>query len=188
MARHDEADAEARRAIELDPLSLLTNMTPALNFYLARQYDQALEQLQKVLEMEPNFLAARSVRGSGLVQKGMYKEAIAEYEKVLELVKGTGTAEASVKALMARVHAMRGNRSDAVKLLEEVARLGSALAYLVAGVYIALNDGDSAFEWLDKAFANHDLQLVSLKVDPLLDGIRSDPRFTQLAQRVGLSI
>ena len=63
------------------------NMTPALNLYLARQYDQAIEQLQKVIEMEPNFVAARSVLGSVLVQKGLYKEAMAEYEKCLSLQK-----------------------------------------------------------------------------------------------------
>jgi TolB-like protein/Tfp pilus assembly protein PilF len=186
MARHDEADAEARRAVELDPLSLLINMTPALNFYVAREYDQALEQLQKVLEMEPNFLAARSVRGGVLAQKGMYKEAIVEYEKVLELLKGAGTAEASVKALIARVYAKCGKKSEAMKLLEEVTAQGSALAYLVAGIYVALGNADAAFEWLDKAFEQHDVQFVSLKVDPLLDGIRSDSRFQELLHRVGL--
>ena len=187
MGRHEEADEEARRAVELDPLSLLTNMTPAMNFYLARQYDEALAQLHKVLEMEPNFPAARSVLGSVLVQKGMYEEAIVEYKKVLELIKGAAIAEASVKALIGRAFAKSGKRSEAVKLLEEAAAAGPALSYLIAGIYAALGETDSAFEWLSKAYEQHDVQLVSVKVDPTLDPVRSDPRFADLAERVGLS-
>src|SRR5918994_537605 len=79
VGRHEEADQHARRAIELDPLSLLMNMTPALNFYLAREHDKAIEELQKVVQMEPNFVAARSVMGNVLVQKGLYEEAIQEF-------------------------------------------------------------------------------------------------------------
>jgi TolB-like protein/Flp pilus assembly protein TadD len=186
LGRHEEADREARQAIELDPLSLLMNMTPALNFYLARQYDRAVEQLQKVIEMEPNFVPARSVLGSVLVQKAMYEEAIGEYQKVLELIKGAAVVEISVKAIMAHAYARWGKRTEAIGLLDEVIAAGTASPYSVAGIYAALGDGDLAFEWLHKATEQHDVQLVSLEVDPTLDGIRSDPRFADLVRSVGL--
>ena len=184
LGRHVEADQQARRAVELDPLSLLMNMTPAMNFYLARQYEPAIEQLQKVIEMEPNFVAARSVLGSVLLQKALYQEALAEYQRVLELTKGAAVVEVSVKAIMGHAYAKWGKRSDALKLLEEVTTAGTASSYTIAGIYAALGQDDAACEWLNKAFEQHDLQLVSLKVDPTLDGVRSDPRFADLIKRM----
>jgi TolB-like protein/Tfp pilus assembly protein PilF len=183
VARHEEADQHAERAIELDPLSLLMNMTRALNFYLAREYDNAIEELQKVIQMEPNFVAARSVLGNALLQKGLHNEALGEYQKALELIKGAEIAEISVKALIARADALCGKRSAALKLLQEIT---TASPYLVAGIYAALGDHDSAFERLNKACEQHDIQLVSLKTDPSLDPLREDQRFQQLVNRVGL--
>jgi tetratricopeptide (TPR) repeat protein len=186
VGRHEEADQHARRAIELDPLSLLMNMTPALNFYLSREYDKAIEQLQRVIEMEPNFMPARSVIGCVFVQKGLCEEAVSEYRKVLELIQGSATAEVSVKALMAHAYGRCGKPQDALKLLEEVFPAGTAAPYSIAGIYAALGDCDAAFEWLTKAYEQRDLQLVSLKVDPTLDGLRQDQRFHDLVKRIGL--
>ena len=186
LGRHSEAEREAKRAVELDPLSRLMNMTAALNFYLAREYDKALEQLERVLELEPNFLAARSVRGNVLAQKELYEEALGEFQKVFELIKGVPAVEVSVKAIMAQAYAKWGKKRDALKLLEEVTSAGTASQYSIAGVYAALGEVDSAFESLDEAYKQHDLQLVSLKVDPSLDGVRSDPRFNQLMTAVGI--
>ena len=186
IGRHDEADPHAKRAIELDPLSLLMNMTCALNFYVARKYDNAIAELHKVLEMEPNFVVARSVLGNVLVQKGLYEDGIREFEVALGLIKGAETAEASVKALMAHAYARSSKRQDAMSLLEEVKLVSTAPPYLIAGIYAALDDRDSAFEWLNNAYAQRDVHLVSLKVDPLLDPLRQDPRFADLVNRVGL--
>ncbi|HEX6731066.1 MAG TPA: winged helix-turn-helix domain-containing protein [Pyrinomonadaceae bacterium] len=186
VGRHAEADEHARRAIELDPLSLLMNMTPALNFYLAREYDNSIAELHKVIEMEPNFVAARSVMGNALSQSGRHDEAMIEYRKALELIKGATTAEISLKALMAHAYATRGKRSDALELLDEIILVDTASPYLIAGIYGALGQSNSAFEWLNKAYDQRDVQLVSLKVDPFLDPLRQDERFAELVNRVGL--
>ena len=187
LGRHRQADKEAKRAVELDPLSLLMNMTAALNLYLAREHDGAIEQLRKIIDMEPNFLPARSVMGSVLVQKGLYEQAMSEYQKVSELIKGaTPAVEASVKVIIAHAYGRWGKRHDAMKLVEEVVTSGAGSPYLIAGVYAALGECDLAFEWLNKAFEQHDLQLVSLKVDPSLDGLGDDARFNELTRRVGL--
>jgi TolB-like protein/Tfp pilus assembly protein PilF len=183
VGRHEEADQHAERAIELDPLSLLMNMTRALNYYLARKYDNAIDELDQVIRMEPNFVAARSVLGNALLQKGLYDEAFGEYQKASELIKGAEIAEVSVKALIARAYALCGKQSDAVTLLQEIT---DASPYAIAGVYAALGDHDSAFDWLDKAYVQHDIQLVSLKTDPSLDSLREDQRFQHLVKQVGL--
>jgi TolB-like protein/tetratricopeptide (TPR) repeat protein len=186
LGRHDEAERQSTWAVTLDPLSLLMNMTAALNFYLAREHDKALEQLERVLELEPNFLAARSVRGNVLVQKERYEEAVGEFQKVFDLIKGVPAVEVSVKAILAHAYAKWGKKTEALKLLEDVTSAGTASQYSIAGAYAGLGEIDSAFESLNKAYEQHDVSLVSLKVDPSLDGVRSDPRFNQLMTAVGI--
>lgn len=186
MGRHDEASAEAKRAVELDPLSLLMNMTPALNCYVARQYDQAVEALLKVIDMEPNFPAAHSVLGSVYEQKGMYEKAIAEYQKVMQLSEGVATVEATMKAIIARAYAGWGKTRETTKLIAELTTGGDVTPFLMAEVYSSLGEKDQAFGCLNKAYEQRDLQLVSLKVTPTLDKLRADPRFADLVRRVGL--
>jgi DNA-binding winged helix-turn-helix (wHTH) protein/tetratricopeptide (TPR) repeat protein len=186
VGRPDEARQHARLAVERDPLSLLNNMTLALNCYLARQYDEAIEQLRKVIEMDANFMAAHSVLGLVYVQRQMYEEALREFEKVLELIKGVPAVEASVKVLLGQAYARWGRKREALRLVAKVDQAGTASPYSVAGIFAALGERDQAFALLDKAFAQHDIQLVSLKVDPSLDGLRDDARFAELISRVGL--
>jgi DNA-binding winged helix-turn-helix (wHTH) protein/tetratricopeptide (TPR) repeat protein len=185
IGRHEEAFREAEMAVDLDPLSLLMNMTAALNFYTGRQYDLAIVQLKRVIEMDQHFPAARSVLGNVYVQKGMFAEALSQYGEVLNLVKGVPPVAASVKVIMAQAFARWGKKDEALTLLAEIA--GQPVSsYSVAGVYGAMGETDKAFEMLNKAYLERDLQLVSLKVDPALDELRGDPRFADLERRVGL--
>ncbi len=190
VGRHDEAMPLGKRAVELDPLSLLMNMTPALIFYLARQYDRSVEVLQKIIDLEPNFPAAHSVLGNAYAQQGMYEPAMAEYQKVLELSKGVAVVETAMKVVVAHAYARWGKSSKAIKMLDEVTKASATgtnvSPYSIAGIYAALGQSEPAFEWLNKAYEQRDLQLVSLKVAPTLDNVRSDPRFTDLVRRVGL--
>lgn len=188
LGRHEDAEQHASKAVELDPLSLLMNMTPALNLYLAGDYDRSIEQLQKIIDMEPRFIAAISVKGNVLVQQGRYEEALSEFKEVLDLVKGAESAEVSVKALTAQAYARQGRRYDALNLLDDVIAAGSASPYSIAGIHSALGDNDSAFKALNDAYQQHDVQLVSLKVDPSLESLRSDPRFQDLVKLVGIPI
>ncbi len=196
VGRHEEASIEAKRAVQLDPLSLLMNMTPALASYLARDYDAAVEQLQKIIDMEPNFPAAHSVLGNVYLQQGLFEQAMVEYQKVLELSKGVVPVEMSMKAIIAHAYAKWRKRSKAIKLLHELTAeisdsdkllgLSNVLQHSIAEIYAALGQVDEAFEWLNKAYDAHDMQMVSLKVNPTLDGLRNDARFADLVRRVGL--
>ena len=82
MGRLEEAIAEEKQAVELDPLSLVNNRTLGVAFYVSRQYDQAIEQQKKTLELDPNFFLAHDTLGMAYLHKSMYKEAMAEFEKV----------------------------------------------------------------------------------------------------------
>jgi len=192
IGRHDEAAVEARLATELDPLSLLMNMTPAMAMYLARDYDAAVRYLRDVIYLEPNFLAAHSVLGNAYVQQGLYDEAMAEYQKVLDLSKGVVVIETSMKAVIAHAYARAGDRAKARKLLEELlsdsqkALQPIVSPHSIAEIYAALGDIDQAFTWLDKAYDAHDMQMVSLKANPTLDSLRDDSRFIDVIRRVGL--
>ena len=186
VGRHDEAAAEAKRAVELDPLSLLMNMTPALTSYLARDYDSAVGELRKIVDMDPNFVVAHSVLGNVYVQQGLFEQAMAEYQKVLELSNGLAVVEAAMKAIIGHAYARWGKRSRALKMLDEMEGSSCTSPHSIAEVHAALGQRDQAFEWLNKAFDLHDMQLVSMTTNPTLDGLRSDPRFAKLVRRVGL--
>ena len=190
MARHQEAEPEANRAQELDPLSLLINMTPALTSYLARQFRRSVEALKRIIEMEPSFPAAHSVLGNVYVQMEMYDEAMTEYQKVIELSQGVAVIETAMKAIIGHLQARRGDKSGTRKILDEVAKAidegTNVSSYMIAAIHSALGERDLAFEWLDRAYEQREVHLVSLKVDPILDGIRADERFSDLVRRVGL--
>jgi serine/threonine protein kinase/Flp pilus assembly protein TadD len=187
MGRHDEAIREARRAQELDPLTLVVNMTPAATLYLARRYDQAIEELQKVLDMDANFLPAHSILGAAYEQKGMYEKAIVEHQKVIDLLGGNVTAEVAVKARVGHAYAAWGKRGEALKILDELLKRRDVTPYSIAEIYVGLGEKDRAFEWLEKAHGERNVQMVSLKVDPNLDSLRSDPRFADLLRRMNLA-
>ena len=194
MGRHEEAALEAKLSVELDPLSLLMNMTPGLTSYLARDYQRAEEHLLKVIELEANFPAAHSVLGNVYVQQGLFDKAMAEYQKALALVEGDTTAALAVRALIGHGHAKSGKRSKASKILDELikASLESDQAspnvslHFIAEIHAALGQKDLAFEWLNKAYDQHDVQMVSFRVNPTLDSLRNDSRFTDLLRRVDL--
>jgi len=193
IGAHERAAVEAKRAVELDPLSLLMNMTPGLTAYLARDFDRAITELQKVIEMDPNFPAAHSVIAGVYVQQGMYKQAIAEYQKVLDQSKGVTVVERAISALMAHAYAKWEKPGKARKLLEELLKACETSntlpvsSHAIAEIYVALGQTDAAFEWLNKALEQHDVQMVSIKVNPTLDRLRGDSRFQTLVEKVGIS-
>src|SRR3989441_1851100 len=198
IGRHEEASIEAKRAVELDPLSLLMNMTPALAAYLARDYDAAVQHLQKIIEMEANFPAAHSVLGNVYTQQAFFEKAMVEYQKALELLKGVPPVEMSMKAIIAHAYARWGKRNQAIKLLDEltaaikdtdqVPGVINMSPHSIAEIHAALGEMGQAFDWLNRAFDQHDMQLVSLKVNPTLDSLRADARFAALVHRVGLPV
>lgn len=185
MGRHREAIAEEARAQEIDPLSLIINKNVGTILYYAGHLDQSIEQYRKTLELEPNFGRTHIYLGLAYACKGMYEGAIAEYQEALR-ISGVGTVLA---ALLGHAYALSGNREEAIKIIEglkEQLKRQYVPAFNIALIYAGLCENDLAFEWLDRAFEERSSWLVSLKVEPTLDGLRSDRRFTALLRRLGL--
>ena len=185
MGRRDEALAQMKRALELDPLSLIINTLAGWVYYRARNYDQAIAELQRTLEMDPNFVPAHLFLGWSYLQKGLYKEAVSEFESAKQFSESDTVALAG----LGHVYAKAGQTSKARKVLSELKELSKTSfvsPYDIALIYVALGDRDKAFEWLDKAYESRSEMLVWTKIDPMLDPIRTDPRFVDLLQRVGL--
>ena len=185
MGRFDESLAEMRHAQELDPVSLEKNAGIGEALYYQRRFDQAIEHYQKVLEMDPNSGFVHWALGNAYVGKGKYQEAIAEYQQSIPLSGESPDEPAS----LAYAYALAGKRQEALKLLEDL-KERSKRSYvspsLIALIYTGLGEKDQAFAWLDKAYDGRDFFLVYLKAEPTFDTLRSDPRFPDLVQRVGL--
>ena len=186
MGRHDEAMAEAERAQKLDPLSLIISTPLGSTFYHARQYDRAIEEGQKTLEMDPTFIPAHWLLGLAYAQKRMYKKAIAEEQMAIDLSAGSSSIFA---ACLGNIYSLSGKRGEAKRILDELHKLSKqryVSPYGIALIYVGLGEKDQAFEWLDKAYDKRDHWLVWLKVEPLLDSLRSEPRFTALLKKMNL--
>jgi tetratricopeptide (TPR) repeat protein len=185
MGRLGEATRELRKAKELDSLSLTINTTLGWQFYIAGQNEQAIEQLRKVLEMDSTFAPARRILEEVYAQSGKYKEAVAEREKALEL---SGSPE--LAASVAQDFAASGYKGVLQSWLDgllEVSKRDYVSPYTVAQTYARLGEKESAFTWLEKAYAVRDSRLASLKVDSEFEPLRGDRRFRDLVQRLGLS-
>ena len=189
MGRLDEAIAEEKRALQLDPLSLLINGSLALTFYEARQYEQAIEQEQKTLDLDPNYLIARIGLGLAYIQKSAYQQGIAELEKAVIISGGAAPALSNLGYAYARV----GRKAEAQKELDKLEELAKK-EYIPAGsrarIYAGLGDKDKTFQWLETAYAERSIAGTlpgMIKVDSVFDPVRSDPRFTDLLRRMNLT-
>ncbi len=185
MGRDEESLTESRRCLELEPLNLLLNVHLGWHYLYARQYDQAVNQLQKTLEMDANFAQTHRWLGLALEQQTRSAEAIEELQKAITLFGGNTLTEAE----LAHAHAVSGKRDEAQKelaRLKETAQHKYVPAYQIAAIYAGLGEKDQAFAWLDKAYDERSDLLVNLKRQQEFDGLRSDPRFSDLLRRVGL--
>jgi Tfp pilus assembly protein PilF len=181
LGRHDEAIAEVKRARELDPLSLRINTNVGLLLLWARRYDEAVAELQKALELESNRPAPHAYLGVAYLQKEMYEEAIAEFQTAARI------GNSLYSRRLAHAYAVAGKPDEARKMLKQILAASKKQFFspvMIALVYVGLQEHDTAFEWLEKAFQSRDARCYRLKVDPRLDPLRSDPRFHSLLRRL----
>ena len=182
--RFDEAIAELKRAQELDRLSLIINTNLGESYIYARQYDKAIEQLRKTLELDQSFYRAHWTLGVAYELKASFPEAIAEYQKARAL-----DDDPRALAMLGHAYAISSKRDEALKALDQLKELAkrryvSPINFVF--IYIGLGEKDEAFQWLETCYQERDPQMTRLKVNPLFDPLRSDPRFTELMRRVGL--
>ena len=181
MGRYDEALAESKLSIELDPLALGNGWFLGLIYTFMRQNDSAIEQFKKVLEMDPNYAIAHHFLAEVYVDEGMYDEAI----KIIELLdRNKGTL-----SIFGIIYSLTGKKDKAKEILDEL--LGLEKQRYVEPSYIAiiygnLGEMDLAFKWLEKAYEERDQQMCWLKVWPVYDSLRSDPRFKAMLKKMNL--
>jgi DNA-binding winged helix-turn-helix (wHTH) protein/TolB-like protein/Tfp pilus assembly protein PilF len=183
MGRFDEAIAESKLAEELEPLSFISNSHLGWIFYLAGRDDEAIAHCKRLLDVDPNFFPARRYLGLAYEHKGMYQEAIAQFQQGAKLSRSP-----LMISLLGHAYAVSGRKVEAQRILDELDQQKQRYVspYTVATIYAGLGEKDKAFKWLEKAFEDRDIWLMNLKVDPVLKDLRSDQRFTNLLQRIGL--
>ena len=184
MGRFDEALREIRRGQELDPVSLAGNTMMGIVLHLARRDDEAIPWFRRVLAMDPSFLRAHFGLGHALVHKKRHEEAIAEFQKAVEL-SGGGAAQLGA---LGYAYALANRRAEALEIaekLKERSREHYVPPAMVSIIYSGLGDKDQAMSWLERANEERDPWLTGLKVEPMFDSLRSDPRFLDLVHRVG---
>ena len=177
--RMEEAERQARQAVELDPLSAATQFTLGRVLFYAGKLDEAYAAGRKMAELYPSASSSHRWQVLVAVQRGDGETALREAQ--LE-------PDDSIRPFqLALAQYVRGDRKAAdAALADLIANSRDGLAYQVSQVYAVRGEVDKAFEWLQIAFDNHDGGMPSLLVDPLLRGLRDDPRYKNLVAKVGL--
>jgi tetratricopeptide (TPR) repeat protein len=183
--RVEESIAASDRARELDPFSLSISAQRGFLLENARRYDEAIEQLRAVIAMDPNHFQAHWFLGHTYAANKQFEQAIAASQKAVELSERAPGA----LGMLGLAYALAGRKDEANNILKELLELNKqryVTPAAFANIYIGLGNNDQAFVWLEKAFQERSNYLAYLKVFPILDPLRSDPRFAGLVQRVGL--
>jgi serine/threonine-protein kinase len=179
LGRVDEAERQAREAVELDPLSVVSQSNLARVLFIAGKLDEADKVARRAAELQP--AAASSHRWQVLiaVQRGDGETALREAK--LEPNDGFRRFE------LALAQYVRGDRSAAdAALADFIVNDRNQFAYQIAQVYAVRGEADKAFEWLHISFDSHDAGTLSLLIDPLLRGLRGDPRYRTLVAKLGM--
>jgi adenylate cyclase len=184
LGRLDEAIAKDKKAIELDPLNSFFQAALAYYLYHARRYDDAIVQIRRTLELDPASTLGRHLLGCCLLWKGDTTGAIAEFQRSKIVVTG-----AWYQGLLGYAYAISGNRPKAEQILrelEEMAKRQYVNSTAFADIHLGLGEKEKALDWLDKSYQDQESACWYLKVDPIYDSVRNEPRFQALLKKVGL--
>ncbi len=183
MGRHQEAFAEMERAREISPQSPVLATAVANVLFLAGRYDDAIAQCRKAMELDAGAVSAHTVLRWCYEKKGMHREALAAFEQERIFAGDTATTHLKRASVLAAV----GRNDEAHSVLREVLERRAqqwVSPYEIAIVYCWLGDYDNAFSWLAQAEREHAVGFTFVRVDPRLEGLRSDPRFEDLLRGV----
>jgi len=183
FGRFSEALEEEQRALELDPLNTLAGAQIGQIYAYQREYDKALAQIQRDLEIDPNYPISYVVLARIYQYQGKNEKTMETWE---QFSARTGQTENTAETKQAfATGGMKGFLKKWIELQSDPASpLYNPLD--VAQGYSSLGDKDKAFLWLNKAYDARQILLMNLKVDPLYTSLRSDPRYADLASRIGL--
>src|SRR5205814_10179642 len=183
LGHFGQAIKEGKRAAELDPLSVIINADLAWTYASAHRLDEAEAQARKTLEIDPRFFLAHYYLGGVQQAKGRLPEAISEFQQAFDL-----NGDFYSLAALGQAYARAGKKEQAQKVLArmtEEAKTHHVAPYAWALLYLGLGDKNRALDELENAYQHSDTKyLFVLKVDPLFDGLRGQPRFEALVQKI----
>jgi tetratricopeptide (TPR) repeat protein len=175
--------AVMKRAVELDPLSLIINSNLGWAYIHAGRLDKAVAQLRKTVEMDGSFYYARYALALALELKGAIPEAIAEYQKTVSI-----TEDSVPLGMLGRLYAAQGRKDEAQKILQQLRQIREQHyipVYSLALVYLGLGDRNEALKCLEEGYRERDgFNIGPIRVDPLLTPLHGDPRFEALAEKI----
>jgi tetratricopeptide (TPR) repeat protein len=187
IGRFDAAITEARLARQLDPLSVVNNALVGLVLYRARRYDEALVELKQAVEMNPAHPTPYLPLGLAYSMKDQHQEAVAALEKSVALA----PESSELVAQLALAHGRAGQADTArsgLATLRERSRSQHVSPFSFALIHTSLGESQAALEWLEEAYKEHDWYLCVLKIEPIFDPLRSDPRFQDLLRRMNFPL
>ncbi|MCA1624635.1 MAG: protein kinase [Acidobacteria bacterium] len=179
LGRHDESFAQFRRALEIEPLSLLINKNYAESLFFARRYEESVAQFKKTLELDANFAPAHDALGFAYHILGRYAESVELFAKYEEF------RNQPQNAVLMRESFARGGWQGFMRMMSGEHRPATVSSYLVAIYSVGLGEKDKAIAALNDAYEKRNYRIIYIKVDPRLDPLREDPRFEELLRRVG---
>ncbi len=191
MRRFEEAVTQAQVAQQLDPGSLFVNTQAGAAYFFAGRVEEAMASWQRAMELDPTHPDVGILLGTSYVKLGMNQDAVAVLEKALIF----SDRYHLVLGALAHAYARAGRQEEALTLVGELKRVDERLEaegrsigrFPFIWAYAGLDDKEQAFAWLEKAYRERRDRVFLLNVDPLLDPLRSDPRFKDLVRRVGLA-
>ena len=182
IGRSEKALVEIKRARELDPVSLRTNALEGQILFFAGKYDEALDRLNKTIDLNPNFWLSHLFISDVYTEKGMHAEAVTALTKA-NAITGNSQSEAYRSYVLAR----SGKLAEARAVLDKLLKLSTTRyvpPYHFAIVYNGLGESQKALDNLEKAFAEKNVLMAFLKVDPKWNNLRNEPRFIDLLNRM----
>jgi tetratricopeptide (TPR) repeat protein len=184
--RFDDAIRLKRQAVELDPLSVAMSFSLGVDLVYARRYDESIAELRRTLDLNPNEFAPHLVMAADYALKGMLQTALVQCDSGVALA----TQQPEEAESCAWINARAGRRQEALVLLQQMTsttRRQRTDPIEIAKVYENLGDRDRAIAWLRRAARERFATLVFVKTDPILDPLRSDPRFQALLRELKMA-
>lgn len=184
--------AESRKllkiALTLDPFSFMAKRAQADNYFLERKYEKAIELYDELLEIDPNHEKVLEYRGWSVVMLGNHDEAIQTFRDISRQL----SLALKFYSQMGYAFAMKGDINNAEKYLQEIeksAAIHKGLTYALdfAVIYTGMGDFEKAMDYLEEAVENKRSAIIFLKVNPIWDPMRKDPRFKALLKRLLLN-
>ncbi len=185
VGRTEEAFGEISLAVDLDPFSQGILKDKGIFYYYTGQYNKAIDMAMMTLELNPNFVPVYRLLSLAYQGLKMYDEAISQNQRWGELTGNKIKAEVS----LAEIYAISGRKKEAENIIagiESGKKLSANDHRGMAQLYAALGEVDNAFKWLEKSYQHHEEALCSMKIDPKMNSLRSDPRFKEMLEKIGL--